>query len=505
MSNEHLKLERLNFDLKKIVNSFIQQIKDIQAPIQIYTHLDADGLSSGAIIGKALYREKIPFQITVLRQLEKKEIEFISKKVENNNNFLIFSDFGSGQYQELQSELIHNKEFKNFIVLDHHFPQKVASKEDINLIEQIHKTTKDWQINAYFYGIDGSIEISGAGLSYYFGKCMNPKNIDLSLVALIGAVGDIQNQGSNKSLIGLNTLILEDAKASGKIEIVNDLNFSTLKPLNEAIAYSNEINLPGLSKDVNKTLIFLKTKGVLMENSDGEVKTLDELDQDEKQKISSAIIEYASIKLDLEPRKIIKKLIINRYVLKNEPIGSELHDLNEFSNLLNACGRTHNASLGIAIAMGDRKELYEQSKEVLKSYRKSLLESLSWIENNDKLQQKDSIQYFISEDVIPDSIVGTITSILILDRVKGVDISKPIFGLAKRTDEDVYKVSGRAHEKIVNQGVNLSVIIREACERSNIDSLGGGHPPAAGTKIPTEKLEAFLENCNLIARNQLKS
>ncbi|MFW9895458.1 MAG: DHH family phosphoesterase [Candidatus Thorarchaeota archaeon] len=505
MSNEHLKLERLNFDLKKIVNSFIQQIKDIQAPIQIYTHLDADGLSSGAIIGKVLYRENIPFQITVLRQLEKKEIEFISKKVENNKNFLIFSDFGSGQYQELQSELIHNKGFKNFIVLDHHFPQKVASKEDINLIEQIHKVTKDWHINAYFYGIDGSIEISGAGISYYFGKCMNPKNIDLSPVALIGAVGDIQNQGSNKSLIGLNTLILEDAKTSGKIEIADDLNFSTLKPLNEAIAYSNEINLPGLSKDVNKTLIFLKTKGVLMENSDGAVKTLDELDQDEKQKISSAIIEYASIKLDLEPKKIIKKLIINRYVLKNEPIGSELHDLNEFSNLLNACGRTHNASLGIAIAMGDRKELYEQSKEVLKSYRQSLLESLSWIENNDKLQQKDSIQYFISEDVIPESIVGTITSILILDRVKGVDISKPIFGLAKRTDEDVYKVSGRAHEKIVNQGVNLSVLIREACERSNIDSLGGGHPPAAGTKIPTEKLEAFLENCNLIARNQLKS
>ncbi|MFW9824690.1 MAG: DHH family phosphoesterase [Candidatus Thorarchaeota archaeon] len=505
MSNEHIKLESLNFDLKRIVNSFLHHNKDIKTPIQIYTHLDADGLSSGAIIGKVLYRENIPFQITVLRQLEKKEIELISEKVEDHLNFLIFSDFGSGQYLELQSELIHNKGFTNFIVLDHHFPQNVASKEDLSLIKQIHDMTKDWQINPYFYGIDGSIEISGAGLSYYFGKHVNPKNIDLSSVALIGAVGDIQNQGSNKSFIGLNNLILEDAKTSGKIEIVNDLNFSTLKPLHEAIAYSNEIDLPGLSKDVNKTLIFLKTKGVLMENSDGEVKTLDELDQDEKQKISSAIIEYASIKLDMEPSKIIKKLIVNRHVLKNEPIGSELHDLKEFSNLLNACGRTHNASLGIAIAMGDRKDLYLLSKEVLKSYRKSILDSLFWIENNHKIQQKDSIQYFLGEDVIPESIIGTISSMLILDRVKGVDISKPIFGLAKRKDEDVYKVSARAHEKIVNQGVNLSVIIREACERSNIVSLGGGHPPAAGTKIPTEKLEVFLENCNLISRAQLQN
>ena len=155
--------------------------------------------------------------------------------------------------------------------------------------------------------------------------------------------------------------------------------------------------------------------------------------------------------------------------------------------------------------MGDRKDIYQQSKDVLKSYRKSLVKSLSWIETNEKIQQKDSIQYFLGEEVIPESIIGTITSILIFNHGKGVDISKPIFGLAKRTDEDVYKVSGRAHEKIVNKGVNLSIVIREASNLSNINSLGGGHPPAAGTKIPIEKLDVFLENCNKIVRNQLQN
>lgn len=504
MNNENLALEKLNADLKRIKYSFLNYIKNLKAPIQIYTHLDADGLSSGAILGKMLYRENIPFQITILRQLEKREIEKISNKVEDYNNYLIFSDFGSGQYQELQSELIHNKNFNNFLILDHHIPQNVSSKEDINLIAEIHESTKEWHINPYFFGINGSSEISGAGISYYFAKCVNPENIDLSPLALIGAVGDVQNQGLNKSFLGVNKLILEDAINSKKIQVVNDLNFSTLKPLNEAIAYSKEIKLPGLSKDVNRTLIFLKSKGILMENSDGKVKTLNELDQDEKQKISSAIIEYASIKLDLEPAKIIKRLIVNRYLLINEVVGSEIQDINEFSRLLNACGRTHNASLGIAIAMGDRKDIYQQSKEVIKSYRKSLVESLSWIENNEKIQQKDSIQYFLGEEVIPESIIGTITSILIFDHGKGVDILKPIFGLAKRIDEEVYKVSGRAHEKIVNQGVNLSEVIREASTLSNIDSLGGGHPPAAGTKIPIDKLDLFLENCNKIVRNQLQ-
>ena len=154
--------------------------------------------------------------------------------------------------------------------------------------------------------------------------------------------------------------------------------------------------------------------------------------------------------------------------------------------------------------MGNRKEVYQQSKEALKNYRKSLGESLSWIQENDKILEKDSIQYFFGEDVIPENIIGTITSMLIFEHIKGVDKSKPIFGLAKRTDEDVYKVSGRAHESIVNQGINLSKAIREACEQSNLDVLGGGHPPAAGTKIPIEKVELFLENCNIAIRNQLR-
>ncbi|GAH81076.1 unnamed protein product, partial [marine sediment metagenome] len=64
---------------------------------------------------------------------------------------------------------------------------------------------------------------------------------------------------------------------------------------------------------------------------------------------------------------------------------------------------------------------------------------------------------------------------------------------------------GRAHEKIVNKGVNLSIVIREASNLSDINSLGGGHPPAAGTKIPINKLDVFLENCNKIVRNQLQN
>ncbi|MHA2007048.1 MAG: DHH family phosphoesterase [Promethearchaeota archaeon] len=505
MESKKVNIKRLKADLEKAKEYFFTHTEGRRSPVQIYTHLDADGLSSGAILGKTLFREKIPFQITVLRQLEKIEISKIVDLVKEFKNFIIFSDFGSGQYLELEKELINKEGSNSILILDHHIPQNITNKEEIKNLEKLHENTKNWHINPYFFGIDGSIEISGAGLCYLFAKCFKKENIDQSSLAIVGAIGDIQNKGLNKSFLGVNKLILEDAIKSGLIEVINDLNFPTLKPLNEAIAYSSEFHLPGLSNDANKSLKFLKTKGILVENSDGSVKKLGEYNQDEKQKISSAIIEYASLKLDLEPSKIVKKLIVNRYLLRNEPTGSTLHYAAEFSNLLNACGRTHNASLGIAIAMGDRKKLYQQSKDIIKNYKKSLAKGLTWIQDNNKIQQKDWIQYFFGEDVISEHIIGTITSMLIFEDFKGVDKKKPIFGLARRNDEEVFKVSGRAHEELVIQGVNLSEAIREACALSDLDVLGGGHPPAAGTKIPVEKVELFLENCDIAISNQLKS
>ncbi|MFW9785219.1 MAG: DHH family phosphoesterase, partial [Candidatus Heimdallarchaeota archaeon] len=196
-------------------------------------------------------------------------------------------------------------------------------------------------------------------------------------------------------------------------------------------------------------------------------------------------------------------LIINRYVFKNEIKASELNDLNEFSNLLNSCGRTDNGALGIAVAMGDRKTAFQKSQENLIIYKQSILKALLWIHEEGKIQQKEYIQYFFGEDIIPDNLIGTICSMLIFDENEMVESSKPLFGLAKRTDENVYKLSARADEELLNKGLNLSEIIRDALKLTNIDTLGGGHPLAAGAKIPLDRVDEFLEHCNIIVKKQL--
>ena len=100
MNDTKIKLNNLNLDLDKTKQFFFDNIEEMESSVHIYTHIDADGLSSGAILGKALYREGIPFQITVLKQLEREEIVKIREKIKEYKNFIIFSDFGSGQYLE---------------------------------------------------------------------------------------------------------------------------------------------------------------------------------------------------------------------------------------------------------------------------------------------------------------------------------------------------------------------------------------------------------------------
>jgi len=370
-------LEKLNTSLEKCVQYFLSRIKGLNSPVQIFTHIDADGISAGAILGKALYREKMPFQISILKQLEREEIEKIANKVKEQKVFIIFSDFGSGQYEELQRLLGNKDQSVPFIILDHHLPQNISNKEEIELIESIHEKTSPWHVNPYFYGIDGSTEISGAGMCYYFAKCLNERNLDLSSIAIIGATGDIQNQGDNKTFLGINTCVLNDSINNGFIKVVNDLNFSLLKPLNEAIAYSTDFKLPGLSNDINRTLKFLQTTGVLMENPNGDTKRLMDLNNKEKQQISTAIIEYATLKLNIEPSEIIKKLIVNKYLLLKEKQFLELYETNHFAYILNSCGRTSNGSLGIALAMGDRNNAYKQAIEILNDYRELLVSCLT--------------------------------------------------------------------------------------------------------------------------------
>ncbi len=92
----------------------IDSVKDAKGTVLCISHIDADGLTSAGIIGKALHRANIQYQVRGVRQLELPIISELSmmKNIKN----IIFSDLGGGQIEGINKYLID----RNILILDHH-------------------------------------------------------------------------------------------------------------------------------------------------------------------------------------------------------------------------------------------------------------------------------------------------------------------------------------------------------------------------------------------------
>ncbi|MHA1835572.1 MAG: DHH family phosphoesterase, partial [Candidatus Odinarchaeia archaeon] len=261
------KLADIATELKKVISK--------KKVIQVFSHLDADGISAAGIISKALIRENTPFQIRILKQLNIENIKNINNFT--NSEVFIFCDMGSGQVDNLIKLL--NKR-SNIFIFDHH-----ELGEDY---DEIH------HLNPHFYGFNGSIDISGAGVTYLVAKALNPKNIDLSPLALIGAIGDLQDKGDQRSFMGLNKeVILKDALENNLIEEKKDILLfgSETRPIHLSLKYTTDPFIPDLSGNEENCISFLKETGILL-MKDGKWRSLSDLTKDEKVKLYSALVTF---------------------------------------------------------------------------------------------------------------------------------------------------------------------------------------------------------------------
>ena len=84
--------------------------------VTIISHIDADGISSEAILAQALSRDGIRVSTTFVRQLDPLTLD----QIPDDSSLKIFSDLGSGQQQML---LEKGLEPSRTIIIDHHVSQ----------------------------------------------------------------------------------------------------------------------------------------------------------------------------------------------------------------------------------------------------------------------------------------------------------------------------------------------------------------------------------------------
>ncbi|WP_298519840.1 single-stranded-DNA-specific exonuclease RecJ [uncultured Methanobrevibacter sp.] len=449
----------------------IENSKDIK----IYSHIDCDGICSGAILSTILDRQEKPH-----------EIEFVNLDVlddiELDHELTIFSDLGSGQRIDTNA-----KKGQKIIILDHHPPLR-----DLD-----YKNDKDYtylEINPMHHGIDGSYYVCGGGLCYFLAKEFG--YTDLSWIGVLSAIGDMQNTKSGH-FEGLNEIIQQDAIDGGYLKLTkSDINIygRNTRPLFVALSYFSDVKLP-ITNNTTETMAVLEELGIDEKNNR---KTLNQLTMEEKGKLYQKLNEMISKVVPGRYVQYIPRLIIgDSYTFMKEDETSFLRDGSEFSTAMNACGRNHQEEIAMEVLKGDRIEAFDQLEAVSLEHRRNLAQAISKVteDENTNIIELENLQYFDGTGIKPE-IVGTVTGMIL----GSCNWKKPIIGFTQ-TDDKGLKISLRCSRLLSYDGIHFGNIIREIA--SKVGGTGGGHAMACGAYIPIDKKNEFLELFNNKLNNKL--
>ncbi len=421
--------------------------------IRVVSHHDADGITSAALLFKALRDRKKDFDIVFLKQLESDVMDDV---VEESIDHYIFLDLGSGQLSTIKNHIPNGKDV---VVVDHHQPQQIKWRGLAHF-------------NPYFYGVDGSIEISGAGMAYLVARCLSENvrnNVDL---AVVGAFADVQTH--NNELVGINKLLYQDAELFGVVKKEKGLNLfgRYFKPIHKALSQSMDPYIDGISGNESGAVQLLAELGIPIRDEEGNFRRLCDLTRKEERKLATAlVIESAASGLPLEK---ITTLISDIYKIRDK------YEVREFATFLNACGRIGKPMEGVKFCLGIRNDV----EELYSNYRRMISSALSWISRNRKsFIVTDKATYILAGDNISDTIIGTVLSICMKSKIS-TDI-----GFSFANSCNGVKVSARAKKD--DGSINLGLIIRKACEV--VGGEGGGHRTAAGAKIPFGSEMKFID------------
>ncbi|MBN2111943.1 DHH family phosphoesterase [Candidatus Woesearchaeota archaeon] len=451
---------------------------DRKETIRVISHLDADGISACAILIKTLNLLNRKYSISIIPQLNEKIITEL--KEENHRNYF-FTDLGSGQIKLIRKYL----QDKNIFILDHH-----EAADETPLPENIV------HVNPHINGIDGSKEISGAGVVYLFGKMLSEK-LDLAHVAIIGAIGDIQE--TKDGFLRLNDEILQDAVKDGKIQVKKGIRFfgRQTRPLHKVLEYSTDPYIPGVSGSESAAIQFLHQIGI-NPKIDGQWKKVAGLTEPEVKKLIAGIVMKRINEENPED------ILGNVYTLIHEERESPTRDAKEFATLLNACGRLNKASLGIGACLGD-KRIKQKAISQLASYKRAIIDAMKWYNSNKGTGNIILDKKFViinAGENIPATMIGTVASII--SKSSEFADGTMILSMA-RADDGTTKVSlrvaSKSHRKEMSS--DLRDLVSEITRQ--VGGEAGGHQYAAGAIISPEDEEKFIETAKtVLSRHSLE-
>lgn len=431
--------------------------------IRLVSHLDADGISACSIMIHALDLDGRNYSVSIVRQLSEEVLRDLSQE---EYEVYIFTDLGSSHLKRIKKYLKGRKIF----ILDHHNCERGDDSEDI-----VH-------VNPHLFGIDGSREISGAGVVLNFCRAMDKRNEDMAHIAIVGALGDVQEKDG---FLKLNDEILQIALKRDKLMVSRGLRVFGMqtKYLHKLIEHSYDLNIPDVTGSESATVQFLKSLNIDPKRG-GTWKKYNHLTTAEQKRLLEAIIlRRAEAGMDSEA-------VYNHYLLIDEKQNTLFRDAREFATALNACGRMDKASVGIGACLGDEK-MKRKVSATLSEYKREIGRAWQWFhekKGSDEILKGDGYLILNMRDHIRGTLAGTFASILSKSR----EIPKNTFVMSlAQIDGRQTKVSLRISGRSPRKDIDLRDVIAEIS--LEVEGESGGHKYAAGAIIDLDRESDFVD------------
>ena len=454
---------------KEEISEAAEKIKDARSAT-IISHIDADGITSEAIMRQAVSRCGIDVDSVFVRQLE----PMTMKHVPEDDSLKIFIDLGAGQQNLLEERGLSEDEV---VIIDHHVSQDVD--------------TPYMQVNGVKYGYE---KLSAAGTGYFVAKEMDNYNTDLAKLAIVGNVGDMMAR-ENCGLIGPAGEIVSDGVMHGNVEIIkDDLNCYgvSTRPLHFCLSFSDDPYIRGITNNPQGAQKLIESDaGIKLKKPNGKWRVWEDLSSEEKR----SIIGRLALRLHSagEPTDRLKS---EHYIFPDERRYTPLRNASEYATMLNACGRWVKPKTGSLVCCGDRGEAYRDAEDMLRHHRSVIREMMEYIIDTG-VTELSHLQYLHVADRFPDTIVGIGAGMALSKLRQGL----PIMILCYLPDDpELVKISMRANERMVAAGIDLQAALLEASEK--LGGAGGGHKIAAGAYISRNAEEGFAESVNRILKEQ---
>lgn len=343
---------RLDDDLKSISDSILDLVRK-EGKFLVISIPSPDGIAASSIIFQTLQRLGVK---CVLRSTTKlTDCLHVGNSISDEYDLRLLLDFEHESAEKL------DKTLQDKWLLIRHLSNEIAPESNDEYGRRILTVNK--------YGLDGWSEITTAGICYLLSITLDTKNTDLSVLAVLSSLGESQDRGEGRSLLGINAEIAKASESQGLLRSHPDdlmMVGREWRPIHEAIALTRFPYIDGLTWNLQRAKSIVENSGIKLRDN-GKWRVFAELLDQEKWSIYEGITKFVATNsgTELLPLEGIRGM---SYTLLKEDKGTLLRDAREYSDLLGICGKVQESGVAISVCLGDRFKMLAKAEETVNHY-----------------------------------------------------------------------------------------------------------------------------------------